>query len=559
MLINRRGYSAPYAAFKTPLSERGMWHYVASMSPGPGDLALTYDEWARRLAVAGVNTLRIKLNGENILWDYGAGKFAMGFEPPPYGTFNLWSLAVDPVDMSSYHLAQWPGDTPLDPWKDSNLVKLVDACDKYDIGLHVIPFQSIEFTKQWHYNSWNENCHYANGEPCEESDRGFLQSEADCFETSRGRNAAKRRIDAIVNIAGSVISSWEIMGEMTWLATSVPRIWGVEAWSPEHFVIIREVLVPWVEEMALYIKSRMPNTKVGNGQIWWAGLSEFSSNPFHLTNVINELYQTPSLDFAMMNAYGSEDLHRARHWLQECQEKIGKQIVVEQYAPWEINRDLPWTEDPEPYVMSKEAEFLFACGGPGLNGPFRWPGIEEFSRTKNWVRGSYADPGMMSIAGVTYEIGDTASYDAMSGLLSEPGENWDANISSPELDLVSSWGNGKYVQAFCKWRGGPATRSILIAGLDPDTRYGMILFSIDDGYPCASRIPDINVGGVAEVSVLVEGTSIAFYIYSDFTTPDSEIPSPSNFKFSILSEGSEAFSARLSEGVEYTFKLTKEE
>jgi len=430
--------------------------YPNNASPAPGEPELSFDELCSRLATAGVNLLRIKFCG----WNGPLGTGAQSFEPR-YGVFNNWG---------------------------GRLPELVEACRKHGVLIQAIPFDNVEWQGGWAAHGWNT----ARG--------GFLDDPRNVFDDPTAIQAAKARIDAIVARCGDVIGAWEICAEMTWLMSQA--FWDV-TWA-ELEQITDNIVVPWVEEMTQHIKSKH-SAPVGNGII--------AGDP---TAPRNRIHMTPSLDFALINWYGSENLGAQMRWLRECQIASGKPVYVEQYAPWNVGA----TTSPEPadFALSKATEWAATCGEYGCVGPLRWPEIQPKSSFASWW--GVAHPNMAEMARVTKPLADVINLDDWN----DRGESWDAKTASVGLSLRATWGDGKHVTSFLRWSTQPP-HSVQFSELE-DGEYDVWVFDWLAGEELAKTTAMAENGVLALSPVLVRDNATALYLSKAGQPPILENQAP---------------------------------
>ena len=289
-----------------------------NLQPTAGADPLTFDEFCAQLAEAGANTVRVKFCG----WNDPLSQDAPSFEPR-LREYNDW---------------------------DGRLPELVDACLAHGIKLHAIPFDNQEWLRDdvWAGHAWNTR------------NNGVITDPRDALQHPEAIAAARDRIDALIERAGIVIGAWEICAEMRWMLN--PGFW--ETTWEDMPRVVREIAAPWVEQMAQHIQANH-SAPVGNGHVRdLGGRIEF----------VNEVHRVPSLDFALINWYGENVASKLRE-LRAAQAYTGKPIYVEQYAPWTLGKDAPYTREPDNLSWSKANEWAAACGERGLVGPLRWPEI----------------------------------------------------------------------------------------------------------------------------------------------------------------------------------------
>lgn len=402
MLEKRRGYNAIYLPWGMP--------FPNNTQPAQGAIALTYDQLCAQLAAHGANTLRVKFVGWNEPMSVVG---AQSFEPV-LGQYNDW---------------------------DGRLQELIAACLAHGIGIHAICFDRVEWMRSdaWYKHAWNPR----NG--------GFLSEPNRVLVDAQAIDYARLRIDAIAEKVGSVICSWEVCAEMTYLFSTD---FFSTNWTGLQRVVVEQG-VPWVEAMAQHIHS-VHDAPVGGGNVTDIGSpAEFK----------NELHRVPSLDFALMNMYGDQDVSVKFADLRAAQIYTGKPVYVEQYAPWAIGSysNGTYVRDDDPFPRSKAHEWACACGEYGVTNPWRWPeaGTDVGPASTWW---GIAHENHAEIAGVTRYLAETVDLERWSGR----GCAFDLEIQSDGLSFVSSWGDGRHVTAYCDWfAGGP--KRIVVSGLSGET------------------------------------------------------------------------------------------
>jgi len=403
-----------------------------NLQPAAGQPELTFDEFCANLAAAGVNRLRVKFCGWN---DPFSGVTAPSFEPV-LGQFNDWG---------------------------GRLPEFVQACRAHNVGIQAIPFDNAELKAGWGTHAWNRD----NG--------GLLVDPRDVFTNGQAIAAAKARIDAVIAACGDTVTAWEIMAEMIYVMTA--GFWETDWAGLEQ--VTDEIAAPWVEEMAQYIKAHHP-APVGNGQVFGDA-----------TAPRNRVYATPSLDFALVNWYGSADLGAQVRWLRECQAA----------TPWDIGAQM--SPEPADLSLSKATEWAAVCGEYGAVGPSRWPEIQPKDTFRDWW--GVAHPNMAAIAGVTAQFSEAVDLDDWTGR----GNTWDSQITCDGLTLVSSWGDGRHVTAFLQWANA-GQKTLTVEGLEPGwytvTGYDFLSGDIQNGV--LLNTPD----GTFSLDVYAGNGVAAFYI-----------------------------------------------
>lgn len=414
-----------------------------NLQPTAQAQALTFSELGAQLKAAGTNRLRVKLCG----WQGPLSTGARSFEPT-WGMFNDWG---------------------------GRLQEAVAMCREYGIGLHVIPFDNQEWQDGWALHAWNE----ING--------GFLDDPRRAISDPQAIAAGKSRIDAIVRLAGDVIDAWEICAEMTNLMRA--SFWQTNWQGLTR--ITEEIAVPWVREMAQHIKDRH-TAPVGNGQIFG-----------DVNAPRNEVYRVGALDFALINWYdGGADVATKLAWLRECQAYTGKPVYVEQYSPWALGANAPYTREPVDLSWSKAHEWTAACGEYGLVGPMRWPEIKgDF---QDWW--GVAHPNMAEIAGVTAGMASVADFDDWDGR----GENWDSRVRSDGLQEAATWGDGQHVTAFLSW-ASDGLKNVAIGGLEPGA-YAVDVFDWIGGARIETHTAEVAEGEIEIAGLQTIKRRVALYV-----------------------------------------------
>jgi len=493
LLKNLRGFNVHYGPWKTRQRERGLTGPPNDFYAVRGDASTeqTYEQFCASLEANGCNWIRVKLVGRQDPLNSNAHSF----QPPPLDTYNLWNIALDPANLTQYRANQVTLPAPSDVWAASNLGQFIVASDRHGIKWDVIPFHNEEFDDQWTYHAWNSNNRYVNGVQCLPEDRGFMSDPMAFFTNPQAIQAAKDRIDAILAAFQGyehVIGSWEIMAEQTWLATP-PKL-GADGWDAVFFAGIAQMR-DWNEELAQYVKSKHAAP---------VGVSHAFEPDVRGDNGRGELYNAPSLDWIGINAYG-KDAEAAHNWLRVAQAYYpGKQIVVQQYAPWALGPSTSKTESA-PYRVSKGVEWALACGSPGFIGGLRWMDIDT---------GTYATPELQEIAGVTTQMAAVADLDNW-----QVGQQWDGRVQSPDLGMVSAWGDGRYLTAFLRWTSTGA-KSVAVQGMD-DGEYTVRWFDYLEGDEVRVSVATA-AGGVLNLGDAVMREQFGAVC----VTPDGIVPPP---------------------------------
>lgn len=451
MLTKTRGYCAIHLGWTG-------FPFPNNMQPTRGAPAMTFDQLGQQLKDAGTNVVRVKLDGDN----NHLGTNAPSFEPK-LGQYNNWGGQLD---------------------------KLVAMCRKYGIGIWAIPFDNTEWVKRWYAHAWN----VANG--------GFLSDRKKVLSPV-AYDAAKARVDALIDKAGDVISAWEVCAEMTWMMN---RGYWDTTWDGLT-TVVRQIAVPWVEMITKHIQGKH-GAPVGNGNVHGA-----------LSAARNEIHRTPSLDFTLINWYGHySTLPKKMQWLRSVQVWAGKPVYVEQYAPWAIYKDPDYPGEPSSLWWSKIHEWATVCGEYGAVNPLRWPDIQKGPVSEWW---GITHPNLAHIAGVTQHFAEELDLFKWTRAKARV---WDGNISASSPTVVSSYGDGHNVTAFLMW-GSTGSKTVTISGLANDT-YVLHEYNIVTGLEARAREFTVS-NGTLKATVDTVQKSVALLIEpSGDPPPDPPDPDP---------------------------------
>lgn len=439
--------------------------------PVPRAQAMTLDELCAQHKAFGANGFRIKFCGWNEPQNQDG---VMAFEPGGYFS-NL--------DMGPGEYTNWGGRLP----------ELVDACLAHDVRIHVIPFDRVEFVEDaaWHKHPWNTR----NG--------GFLSDPSRVLIDPRAIDFARRRIDGIVEAIGPVISSFEAMAEMTYF-------WRQDFFNTDWAGLQRIVMdqgVPWVERIAQHIHS-VHDAPVGNGNVKNLGTpGEFK----------NEVYRVPSLDYALLNLYGHEDISVKFPLVRAAEIYTGLPCHGEQAAPWEIGGfDSGYVRDDPPYPRYKSHVWACTCGVHGLCGPMRWPesGERSVGPYETWLGVSH--PMMSEVTGITKHLADEVDLRNWNGR----GHPYEENVQSDNLAFVAACGEGQHVTAYCNWYSG-GTKRTSVAGLIGET-CKVTIYDYLTGEPSVTHEDLPILGGRVVFDVPTVDARAAFYV----EPPEAAPPQP---------------------------------
>jgi hypothetical protein len=496
------GYNAVYVLWEG-------FGFPNSLQPAPGAPPLSWDAFFTNLKAAGARRLRVKLPG----WNRPIGTRALSYEPGAYG-------GVNPSTGQTWKYGEF------NDW-GGRLQDAVTAARTHGIGFQVIPFDRQEFMQGWPSHAW----HTQNG--------GFLIDPRKAFSDPRAIQAAKARLDAIQlalgdPALGNTVDCWEICAEMSFMIK--PAFWGVPDWGAMA-PIVHNVLVPWVEDMAQHIKA-ISAAPVGNGNV-------FAPNGFNSVALLrNEVYRTPSLDYALINWYGDEGPMKDKLvFLRACQEYTKLPIYVEQYAPWVPKPDAPYTREPPDYSWSKEMEWAAACGESGVVGPLRWPEIKPTGQSQKWW--GVASPEMAEIAGTTHEFAQVVGADEWKGR----GLAWDDRIAGATR-YVSSWSDGFRAVAFLRWQADQP-HDLTVRDL-PDGGYTARTFDWLKG-DLVNTVSVASVGGrLSLFNVPARNDHSVLYI-----APQDTPPAPKTITLRVTAPDGAAQDLDLEAGQAYTLEVVE--
>ena len=437
----KRGIDAHDVVTKTQKYERGgKWYPDSLEETERSGVELPYSDWCSNLAAASCNLLRLNLRGYN-----GGGELYCNLEPPPYGTYNVWHSILDPSDIATYRSDQvtYPVNATL--WNASNLKELLDQCDAYEVKILPALFGTAEFTSGWPYHAWNIDNHYTDGSACAVADRGFLTNAYEFFDDADAIQAAKDRMDFIIDVCGThkCVVAWELMDEMSWLFDA--DFWGT-TWTPTHINDnIRGKIVPWVQTMAQYIRDNDPYLRPIGGGILRTPSNDWSADADNYWNVINEPFVVYPMDFVATNMYyGEDEFSDAMLHFKRCKEYTDKLIICTQYSPTSL-QGTP-IEEPSPFLWSKKMCWITVCGERWGITPIRWTGLNK-TAPNYWVSGGYADPDYYSIGGVVETFCNNVDWNSW-----DP-DNYVFNdyVSSAGTAEFNSYGDGENVTMLLEW------------------------------------------------------------------------------------------------------------
>lgn len=516
-----RGFNSCQVSWKTDTWARGEFWYPKNLEVVKGDAdPQTYEEWCTALENAGVNLIRLKPSGRN----KPSSVTACSLEPPPEGTYNIWHSALDPSNLTTYRSDQVTHPVNSTTWANSNLGQLCVAAENHGIKFNVAPFENQEWRgSNWDYHAWNSANKYVDGNNCEAQDQGFIANARDLFTNSTAIAAAKARIQFLIDVfaAYDVIGYWEICAELTWLCTDY-AFWGEAGWNAAMISNIRDDMVPWVSEMATYIKANdSSGAPVAGGQVRTRNNeAAWDADPDHMMNVVNEIHQVPELDFVLTNWYLNGDFDRAIAKLRLCQEKFdadpGIPTYIEQYWPF-AHGAVP-SDENAPYLESKMHEWILVCSSPGAIGPCRWPGIEEIA-VNNWATGGYADPDLHSIAGVSETFCDYAKW---SDWDDDNDEDFESYVSASGITRHVAWGDGRHVAMMIDFDSG-GSKTVTITNL-VNGSYTLYVFNWVTGVLDSTQGPEAS-GGSLSFSHTASFTNnvLVAYLRYNLVTPEAAV------------------------------------
>jgi len=483
---NKRGYCASGAASKTIAFERGGINYPNCLEEVRNDgIELPYSDYCQKLANAGTNILRVKWTGRS---ESRAGG-SYGMEPPPYGTYNIWQTALDSSNLTTYRSQQvtYPVDSAA--WAASNVKELTDQCEAYGISLHVVLFESSEFEAGWTTHPWNSNNQYIDGTECEVADRGFISNAYEFYTDATAIQAAKDRIDFIVNMLGTnkAVVSWELFAEMTWLLAS--DFWGEDEWGAEMISHIRDEVTPWVETMAAYLRAADPyNRPIAMGLLRTPSNGIWPVDPDNSLNVKNEPMLVYPVDICCMNDYEGT-FSRAVQDMRAAQAYTDKLLWITQMSPT-LTDESP-VDEPSPFLESKKLLWVPVCGERWGLGSLRWPGLREMAPNV-WATGGYADSDLYSIPGITKVFSENVGWNANWDIDNYPFDDYIVATGTSE---GLSYGDGENVTMLAEWPSG-GSKTIDISNLS-NGAYTFTYYDWTDGTIAGTLTPTAAGGSLS--------------------------------------------------------------
>ena len=503
---------------------------------------LTYDEWFRNLKAAGINNIRVRIGeGSGRPYSGGDGNQGLaGFEPPPYGTYNVMQQYLNPDNLAEYRSLQvaWDDETfgaGDSRYEESNITQLIRAAEKFGVHIKVCLFgfnEADDDGHRWVYSAYNNDCNYVNKSSCEPKDRGFLSSVLEFYTDPIARMWQKRRIDFIMEKWGNspAIWMWEIMNEYQY------------ALSHEY----DDELKAWVEDIAQHIRSHEQshgrNRPVTVSSYWMYG-KEAATDFSTLRHKRNQIFNSPYIDTVELHNYGAFSLKLRQKLVRDLQEMFpGKPIMVGEFWPWRQNGDdlgesgplidktlhfnIPRNEEP-PHKNSIGYTWLQMIASGGAGGAMRWDGLEEINKNY-WERGSYADPDMLSIYTPVSKFIDYVDWnnwgiDSTGNVVGHGSYDDQVDVHNSGLgsDDFVQIAEGDGDQLLLMFRSlAPGSTQITVRGLD-QADYTVTLFDWQTGDILQRQVGLVLAEGVLDLSidvseihknigiVYVEGKSLA--------------------------------------------------
>jgi len=490
---DKRGINTIFLPYKTQRFDRGGPYYPNNLEEVKNDgIELPFSTYCSNLASADCNLLRVKWNGR-------CASEADGWhslEPPPAGTYNIWQTALDPDTLATYRSQQVTYPVGGAAWAASNLKVFINQCVLNGVYLHVILFEASEFLDSgWPYSAYNASNRYTNGVNCEIVDQGFLTNPYDFFDDATAIQAAKDRIDFVVDVMGTsrAVVSWELFAEMTWCL--VPDFWDEASWAPNMTNNIRNKVNPWVTTMGNYLRAADTyNRPISIGLLRPPVSGVWPADPNHQTNVQNEPMVQFPVDIACMNMYEG-DWDNALEKMKLAHEYTYKLIWVTQFSPIQFD-DAP-AEEPSPYLESKKHLWVGTCGERWGLAPIRWPGLREQS-DNNWAEGGYADVNLYSIPGITKTFNQAVSWNTWA----TDHEVFDSYISSGGTRNISTgtgamiaYGDNENVTMLLEWSAG-GSKTVDVSNL-ANGAYTFTYYDWTDGSIAGTLTPTAAGGSLS--------------------------------------------------------------
>jgi hypothetical protein len=460
---NQRGINTINVAYKNTNYERGGPYYPNSLREVRGVGAeLSYSNYCQNLANAGCNLLRVKWSGINKSSDGGW----CALEPPPYGTYNIWQSVLDPSDIATYRSDQVTYPVGAAAWNASNLKEFIEQCAAYNIHVLVLIFETSEFDGNWwNYHAWKQTNRYINGQLCAAADQGFIENAYDLFTDATAIQAAKDRIDFLVDVLGTnkAVVAWELWAEMTWILR--PAWWGEASWNAAMRSNIRDKVNPWVTLIGNYLRAADPyNRPIGMGVIVpkrTAGqYVDWPADPDDVANLKNDPMIQYPVDLCVMNLYDDSFAVCVEKFRLAKQKAGDKLLWVTQHSP--VQMDERPREEVSPFLESLKRQWINVCGERWGLGSIRWPGL--YDPGSGWQTGGYADSDLYGIPGVTEAFADNVAWNTWK----TNNYVFDDYVVASGTSNFLSYGDGRNVTFHTEFSSG-GTKSIQIEHLESGT------------------------------------------------------------------------------------------
>lgn len=477
-----RGHWGSQVLYKCSHSETGGAYYPNDLRTIYNDAGseISYATWFSNLAAAGVNVIEVGFHGRNR--DSGQ---VYSLEPPPYGTFNIWHSDLSdyaPGDLATFRSHQVTYPPAAGYWNASNLKAAIEAAVANGVQFYVALFEFNEFISDWAYHAWNSANKYADGTNCEAADQGFIANARDFFTNATAITAAKARIKFLIDCFDdyNVVAGWSLCEEIWWLMDNA--FWGEASFNAQMITNIRTKIVPWVEEMAQYIRDNdIYNRPIGLSNARTPAVA-WSADPDNVINVKNEPFLAYPLNIVEASLYNDGDQDEYIEDIVLLQEKHHPKVIwVTQY--WPNDGFVADVEEVSPFLDSKAHQWIQVCGMQWAIGPLRWVGIKKVASA--WQTGGNADGNYNAIGGISETFAGYVDWNSWA----DRGTNWDSNIGvgGAGLDRQISWGCTNAAMFYLDFSAG-GNKTVTISGID-NGGYHVYLFDWEDGTLDETKTP----------------------------------------------------------------------
>ncbi len=537
---NVRSFNTSRINCRTQARDRGFLYYPSDLRTIYNDPESEYESyaaWMSDMADAGVTMVTFRATGRN----YTSGDGAALMEPPPYGTYNICDTALDPASgLPAYRSAQVTHPVAPATLAASNAQEIIEAAEQYGIGLWITLFEWSEFISGWDLHAWNEANDYIDGTSCEAQDQGFLTNWYEMFDDATAITAAKDKIQFFLDTFGDseAIQAWEIIREGGWLCGA--SHWGT-VWGAAHREDnIRGKMVPWFEEIAEYIRDNDSLERpICPAHVRTPASGTWDANPDEFYNVVNEINDIDNTEIQAGRGYFEGDVGDLITHLRAMQEKFPDHVcMIGECYPYALDREDPADED-SPFYISKEYQWVCACGEKNSWGAVRFMGIEE-SAVNVWISGGCADSDMWDIAAVTKNFQDCIDWSLWNDVNSQAWLNY-ISTGAAGTEYVMSWGDGEHVMMMLKFDTG-GSKTVTVSNLTNNDTHEIQIFNWVSG-----ALVDTQEGDASDNSLSFtynvtsyDNILIAYLEY----TPDAPPPPPPPAVWTISAIGLASYKMR---------------